>query len=398
MKKKSLTSYFLVISLFYLAANFAHPVTPTLIVERGLDSSMFGVALAAMMTMNFLFAPFWGKLCGYIPTKRIMLICGIGYAIGQGIFGAAQSEVMVVAGRMFAGVFTGGSFTAYSNYVINMSEPEKTGQNLTTLVTLQTVISAVGYFVGGLLGTISVEAAFMAQVAVLASCGVLLFFVCQDDTPFKHRPEKPLSFKEANPFAAFASAKDFMTPMLALIFIVMAVAGIGYNSFEQCFNYFIKDQFGLGSQYNGTIKAVIAIAILVGNATICTYLQKKTDTNVTFMPVMVALTAVIGCIFVVDGFIPFVVIYVLFSVFNAIRMPLLQNMAAMCSTPETSNSVMGFYQAMNSLGSIFGALFAGVIYAKGPMLPFMLAFAAMIVASLVSVVYVSKYKKSQKKA
>ena len=69
---------------------------------------MFGVALAAMMTMNFCFSPFWGKLCGYIPTNRIMLICGIGYAIGQMIFGAAQSELMVVGGRMFAGIFTGG--------------------------------------------------------------------------------------------------------------------------------------------------------------------------------------------------------------------------------------------------------------------------------------------------
>ena len=43
--------------IFNLAANFVHPVTPALIVERQLDSSMFGVAFAAMMVMNFLFAP-----------------------------------------------------------------------------------------------------------------------------------------------------------------------------------------------------------------------------------------------------------------------------------------------------------------------------------------------------
>ena len=80
MKKKSIALYWAGIMLFYIGANFAHPVTPTLIVNRGLDSSMFGVALAAMMFVNFLFSPFWGKLCGYIPTKRIMLICGFGYA------------------------------------------------------------------------------------------------------------------------------------------------------------------------------------------------------------------------------------------------------------------------------------------------------------------------------
>ena len=49
MRNKKLMAFWGIIVLFYLAANFAHPVTPTLIVERGLDSSMFGVALAAMM-------------------------------------------------------------------------------------------------------------------------------------------------------------------------------------------------------------------------------------------------------------------------------------------------------------------------------------------------------------
>ena len=44
-----------------------------------------------------------------------MLICGIGYAVGQAIFGAAQTELQVVGGRMFAGIFTGGMFTCFSN-------------------------------------------------------------------------------------------------------------------------------------------------------------------------------------------------------------------------------------------------------------------------------------------
>ena len=72
--KGNLIVFFCIQACFSMAASFAHPVTPTLIIERHLDSSMFGVALATMMTVNFLFAPFWGKMCSYIPTKTIMLI------------------------------------------------------------------------------------------------------------------------------------------------------------------------------------------------------------------------------------------------------------------------------------------------------------------------------------
>ena len=55
MKDKEMTAYFAVVTLFYMAASFAHPVTPTLIVERELDSSMFGIALASICAHR------WGK-------------------------------------------------------------------------------------------------------------------------------------------------------------------------------------------------------------------------------------------------------------------------------------------------------------------------------------------------
>ena len=56
---------------------------------------------------------------------------------------------------------------------------------------------------------------------------------------------------------------------------------------------------------------------------------------------------------------------------------------------------MGFNQSMTSLGGIFGALFAGLIYKQGPMLPFLLAFAAYVAAALIGVIYVNRYKKEQ---
>lgn len=395
MKDKKMTAYFAVVTLFYMAASFAHPVTPTLIVERELDSSMFGIALAAMMAASFLFSPFWGRLCGYIPTRRIILFCSVGYTVGQVIFGAAYSEWMVVAGRLFAGVFTGGCFTAFSNYVINTSTHEQRDANLTALVTIQTVGSAGGYFVGGMLGLLSLQVVFAAQCALLLLCGGLFALVCLDDTPFKARPERPLSLRDADPFRAFAEAGRFMTPMLGLLFAVLAVSGVGYNAFEQCFNYYIKDQFGLSSAYNGTFKILIALLILLLNSTVCIWLQKKTDIHRTFLPVLGACTLLIGALLWFDALLPFAVLYIIYNGVNAIRGPLMQSMAADRSEPDTSNTVMGFYQAMNSLGSIFGSLLAGLIYKAGPRLPFWLAFAAYALSTLLGWVYVRRHDREK---
>ena len=398
MQPKKLTLFFVIAVLFNLGASFVHPVTPTLIIERNLDSSMFGVAFAAMMLMNFLFSPFWGQLCTYIPTKRILLISGIGYAVGQCFFGIAQSEAAVIGGRMFSGIFIGGCYTAMLNYTVNLSDsdPAIRGTNLVILTTIQSVGSACGYFIGGMLGVISVMTAFIVQVITLALSGVLFYIVCADDTPSKPVKTSGLSLKACNPFAAFFGAREFMTPMLGLIFGIVAVSAIGQNSYEQCFNYFIKDQYGMTSVWNGGLKAAIAVLTLILNSTVSIYLQHRTDINKTFLHILSACVALSGIGMLSSQRIVFVSVFVIYSSVMLLRLPMLQGMAAERTRGSYSNQVMGFYQAMNSLGGIFGALFAGLIYSVYARLPFILAFAAFCIAWILGVIYRRAYSREQK--
>ena len=393
MRKNRLLVFFVIVFFFNMAASFAHPVTPTLIVERNLDSSMFGVAFAAMMTMNFLFSPFWGRLCSYVSTRKIMFFCSIGYALGQVIFGTAMSELQVVGGRMFAGIFTGGVYTAMSNHVINLSQDR--GRDLVWLTTVQNVSSAVGFFVGGMLGIFSVGAAFTAQVIMLALTGLLYLLLCLDDTAYRKKPDTPLNARDVNPFAAFAAVRTFITPTLALLFVIVAVSAIGQNSYEQCFNYYIKDQYGMTSAYNGIFKAAIAVLTLLLNSTVSLWLQRRTDINKTFISILVVCTALTGSVLINRSQMLFIAVYIVYSSVMVLRLPLLQTMAADQSSGRTSNEVMGFYQSMNSLGGIFGALFAGLIYASGPMRPFILAFAAFLISTFIGFMYYRQYKRSR---
>ena len=90
--------------LFNLAANFAHPVTPTVIQDLNLHDYMFGLALAAMMLTNFLLSPFWGKINEYISSRMSLLICCMGYGVAQIWFAYATTELQIVLARMFAGL------------------------------------------------------------------------------------------------------------------------------------------------------------------------------------------------------------------------------------------------------------------------------------------------------
>ena len=76
-----------------------------------------------------------------------------------------------------------------------------------------------------------------------------------------------------------------------------------------------------------------------------------------------------------------------------IRLVFLQSMVAMRAAGDTSNTLMGFYQSMYSLGGIFGALSAGLIYKLDVMLPFVLAFAAYVLALVIGILYRRVYQK-----
>ena len=174
--------FFFVMVLFNLAANFAHPVTPTVIQDLNLHDYMFGLALAAMMLTNFLLSPFWGKINEYISSRMSLLICCMGYGVAQIWFAYATTELQIVLARMFAGLFTGGIFVSFLTYIVNTAAPEDQGKYLTINATIKSVASAFGYMIGGFLGEFSVKLAFLAQAALLIAVAVGFYLICLPET------------------------------------------------------------------------------------------------------------------------------------------------------------------------------------------------------------------------
>lgn len=399
--KQRVYLFFTAIIIFNMAANFAHPVTPTIIKERGFGDYMFGVALAAMMMVNFLFSPFWGRLVTYLSSRRVMLVCSLGYAVGQILFGMATTETAMVVARMFAGIFTGGCFTSFLTYVVNTSPEEMRGNYLTVTATLSTVAASFGYFVGGMLGEIGVSMAIIAQVVTLAACGVLLYLVCVDDATAGRQNISPIVlFKEANPLAAFLAGKNFLTPLFITIFAIAALANLGSIAFDQSFNYYLKAQLGLSSGYNGAIKAVIGLVSFAANSTIGLWLINKSDIRRSSIFVYLLCSGSMLTVVLLDAVVPFVVANVIYFGFYAISVPLTQSLVANRAKGKDSNLVMGYYNGLKALGGIFGSLAAGVLYTANPKWPFILGLTAFTFATIASISYylLSKQADSSRQA
>ena len=334
-------AFFAAMVVFNLAANFAHPVTPTVIQELHLHDYMFGVALAVMLITNFLLSPFWGKINNYISSRLSLLICCLGYGVAQIWFAYATTELMIILARMFAGLFTGGIFVSFLTYIVNKSNPEDQGKYLTYSATIKSVASAFGYMIGGVLGEFSVRLAFLVQAGTLIAVAVAFFMICEPDSTanLKDIPAKQL-MKEANPFQAFIDSKNFMCMAFVFLFAINIFINLG------------NTQLGLTSSYNGIIKAGVGFVSFIANMSLCIWIIKKTNVKKS-MVVLTAFCALaaIGTLISVN-----IGIFIFFSILvyagYSVSVPVLQNMVANQADPKQKNLVMGFFNATQSLGSI----------------------------------------------
>lgn len=398
MSERMRLNLFLLVSVFFnMAASFAHAVTPTLFTSLGLGQYMFGVALASMLIVNFLVSPFWGRLNDFISSRYALLICCSGYALGQFFFSQSVTEAQFILARSFTGLFTAGTYVSMLTYIVStIQDGRQRGSYLAISATIQTVGGAFGYFVGGLLGEISVVVTFAAQIITLFSCGIAFFFVCANDVKESSGGVKPLQvLKQSNPFSAFLASRDFMTSVLATFFVMTVLQSVGTVSFDQSSNYYMRDQLGLSSGYNGIVKGATGILTLIVNSTLTIWLIRKTEIKRSIIGLFAVSSAVMAVtVFSADP-ISFIVSNVVFYALGAAIPPLLQNIVVDLADAKNSNLIMGFYNSMKSLGSIVGALLSGLLYAIGPKLPFVCGLIAYLIALGISAVYNMKNRQSK---
>ena len=384
--------FFTAMILFNLAANFAHPVTPTIIQELNLPDYMFGLMLAAMQFSNFLFSPFWGKMNASISSRNTLLICCMGYGAAQLGFACATTQTGILLVRVLAGVFVGGIFVSFLTYVVNTARPEDQAKYLTYSATIQAVFGAFGYLVGGVLGEFSIRGTFFLQAFCLGLAGLMFRLVCLPDGRQEKIPVQQIA-KEANPLRAFLDGRQFLNMAFVMLFAVNILMNFANTGFDQVFNYYLKDQLGLTSSYNGSIKAAVGLISFVFNMTVCLWIIRKTDTKKS----MVLLMGLCTCMSVGTLLAPQMGLFILLSVFvyagYSVSLPVLQHMVAVQADPDRKNLVMGFYNATKFLGSIVGSLMAGFLYALHAKLPFGVVAAAYGISVLAAVGYLLQCRK-----
>ena len=361
-----------------VAANVVHPVEPAFYIGLGLPDWIFGAAFAAMAFGLFALAPFWGLVSdriGRVPTLAITLLT---YGFAQLAFLVSTTVATILLARFAAGAFCSGVGVAAMAYVADVSDARTCGRRMTIFAAVQNVATAFGYLVGGVVGEGDPGRSFILQFFILAAVSMGAFMLLCEGPAF-HRSEQPLTLARANPLAAFAGTRAVMSPWMVAFLASTACACLASSAFDNSFNYYLRDQFGFPTTYNGVIYAVVGALGLAANLLVGLRLQRSRDVERSLGAVLLCAAAVLASTLLASAMPVYLGLNMLFYVFNSMYLPLMQALAV--EGDSTGHGmVSGLFQSFKSLGAMVGALVAGFVYEASPLAPFAMASAAFACA------------------
>ena len=367
MRKKSIKRLYIITIIYGLAANFVHPVTPTLLNQLNFDKFMFGVSFAMMSLTYFIFSPFWGKIMEKVSINKILAFCLPGYALGQFIFCSATNAPILIFARLFAGCFSGGVMVSQMMYLSRNSEVTEKGKNLAINATFAAISSTLGYFFGGVFGNVSITFTFMVQIVCLVLLGGYSFFYLGDE-PGNNTDSFTELIKQSNPIAVFREKEVFANKYITTILIISFFASLASTSYDQSLNYVITDQFDLPPSYNGIVKAITGVLSLVANSLISIKIVRKHNSDKYLATLYFLCSMSIALLLIVTNLYVFLGLGIIFLVLNNICQPIMQNLVT--KSPENQGSVIGLFNALRGLGMVLGAIIAGFTYILHDKMPF----------------------------
>lgn len=336
--------------------NMAHPITPTLLTLRSMPPVMNGMLYAAMSAMLAISSPLVAWLGMRISHRRIVQASFAVYLLGQAGFALMTSPMLILFSRAVSGLGFAGISGQLLSYLMDATNEENRKQYLVFNAATMGISVAGGYLLEGLLGNRNIFIVFWCQLILISA--LFLFAPLLLDKIPRHRSETLL--QRQRPCSP--------TALLIVYMAILFLAFLASTCYDNALNYYIKAYFFFTPVYNGWIKALTGVTILVANCTISVYfarrLRSATGAGLSFTLCAICMLLVLRA----ENLSLFVASNMLFCAWNATQLPMVQEMLS----SFRSESAVGMYNTIRGVGMVLGSMLSGILYEIGPKFPFIL--------------------------
>lgn len=145
--KSQLAIIFFTVFLYLVGFGVVIPIIPILSRNFGATALETGLLLSVYSLMQFLFAPFWGRISDKVGRRPILLFCLFGEGLSYILFAWARSLEWLFVARLLAGFF-GASLSTASAYISDITPRNERSKGMALIG----AAFGLGFVVGPALG------------------------------------------------------------------------------------------------------------------------------------------------------------------------------------------------------------------------------------------------------
>jgi DHA1 family tetracycline resistance protein-like MFS transporter len=361
--------------------------------------------MASYSAMQFVFAPFWGRLSDRIGRKPVLVGGLVGTAAAYALFATADSLAMLFVARLLAGFFGANVSTAQA-YIADVTAPEDRAKGMGLIGAAFGLGFCLGPLLGGELTVVAPSAPgwFASGLSLLAA----LFGALVLREPARAAGRGP--GRAARAFGTGEVRAAASEPRLSTLYVLSFAFVAAFACFESMFTVYglarFPEVFGLERAVDdASVEEILRAAPVTGrylagigivSALIQGGLIRRLVPRYGETKLIVAGPAILGLGLAGIAFAPtwwFVVAACLvLPVGFGLNNPALSGLISRAAPPAEQGAYLGLQQSVASAARMVGPAAAGLAFQwSGPSSPFLLGAALLVLSTLLAWRYHRRY-------
>lgn len=361
-KRGALLILMLNLFLAFTGIGLVIPIMPKFMESLGITGGIVGLLVASFSLTQLLFSPLTGRLADKFGRKRMIVIGMLVFAFSEGLFGLANSSVLLFVSRLLGGISAAMIMPAVMAYAADITTKEERATGMGYINAAITTGFIIGPGIGGYIAEFGIRVPFYSAGAAGMIAAILTMFVLQESLPAGDGQDDSSVSSPAKRHGSLLSQLrySYREPYF-LSLIIVFVMSFGLANFETIFGLFVDRKFGFDP---GDIAFIITFGSIAGAVVQVTafswILKKFGEPNVISICLLFAGIFIFLTLFVHSFWMIFAVTFVIFLAIDILR-PAISTQMSMVAKDQ-QGYVAGLNSAFTSLGNIIGPIVAGFLF------------------------------------
>lgn len=364
MRKGALLVLLLTVFIDLLGFGIVVPFLAYYAQEFGASGRTVGIILGSYSLMQFIFAPFWGRLSDRIGRRPVLMMSLTGSCAGYLLFAFAGSLTMLLVARVVAGIAAASIGTAQA-YVTDSTTPENRARGMGMIGAAFGVGFIFGPPLGGILSEVgrnwslapNVLPGLVAAALSLTAVSLALFVLPES------RPEGIVPRSGRLPHFDPATWRSVAAiPPLRMIFLCLGLIILSFSAMEPLVTLYASDRFDFDAWQLGRFFGFMGIIVAVIQGGLIGRITRRVGE---------ARSAFVGAASLATGFlfVPLIhreewlyLVALLIALGQGLCYPSLTSLVSRLAPSERVGTYLGLSSSIGSMARVLGPVAAGWLY------------------------------------